>query len=62
MFILGRTVAGLGGSGLMNGGMTVIAGAVPLEKRPCKTSRYHPAKMPFAHSNFNSVYGDDAWG
>ena len=34
MFIAGRTVAGLGSSGLMNGGMTIIAGAVPLEKRP----------------------------
>ncbi|KAI1390647.1 putative MFS multidrug transporter [Hypoxylon trugodes] len=34
MFIIGRAVAGLGGSGLQNGGLTVIAGAVPLESRP----------------------------
>ncbi|KAF7534479.1 hypothetical protein G7054_g6169 [Neopestalotiopsis clavispora] len=33
MFIGGRAIAGLGGSGLMNGGMTIVAGAVPLEKR-----------------------------
>ena len=35
-FILGRTVAGLGTSGLENGALTLIAGAVPLHKRPCK--------------------------
>ncbi|KAI1499758.1 putative MFS multidrug transporter [Biscogniauxia marginata] len=34
MFILGRAVAGIGGSGLQNGALSVIAGAVPLEKRP----------------------------
>jgi MFS family permease len=40
MFIGGRAIAGLGGSGLMNGGMTIVAGAVPLEKRACMlTSR-----------------------
>ncbi|KAG6354246.1 hypothetical protein INS49_004851 [Diaporthe citri] len=33
-FILGRTVAGLGSSGLENGALTLIAGAVPLQKRP----------------------------
>jgi len=32
-FILGRTVAGLGSSGLENGALTLIAGAVPLHKR-----------------------------
>ncbi|KAK9426574.1 putative Major facilitator superfamily domain-containing protein [Seiridium unicorne] len=37
MLIGGRAIAGLGGSGLMNGGMTIIAGAVPLEKRPLYT-------------------------
>jgi hypothetical protein len=36
MLIGGRAIAGLGASGLMNGGMTIIAGAVPLEKRPCE--------------------------
>ncbi|KAI1267016.1 putative MFS multidrug transporter [Xylariaceae sp. FL1019] len=33
-FILGRTVAGVGSSGLENGALTLIAGAVPLHKRP----------------------------
>ncbi|KAK6212363.1 hypothetical protein LQW54_005316 [Pestalotiopsis sp. IQ-011] len=33
VFIGGRAIAGLGGSGLMNGGMTIISGIVPLEKR-----------------------------
>jgi MFS family permease len=36
-FILGRTVAGLGSSGLENGALTLIAGAVPLHRRPCKS-------------------------
>ncbi|KAF2276866.1 efflux pump protein [Westerdykella ornata] len=35
--IIGRGVAGLGASGLMNGGMTIIAGATPLAKRPLYT-------------------------
>ncbi|KAI2641357.1 putative MFS multidrug transporter [Hypomontagnella submonticulosa] len=34
MFIVGRAVAGIGSSGLQNGALTIIAGAVPLEKRP----------------------------
>ncbi|KAI1099118.1 putative MFS multidrug transporter [Jackrogersella minutella] len=34
MFIVGRAVAGMGSSGLQNGAFTVIAGVVPLEKRP----------------------------
>ncbi|KAF9700054.1 hypothetical protein EKO04_001716 [Ascochyta lentis] len=33
-FILGRAVAGMGSSGLENGALTLIAGAVPLHKRP----------------------------
>ncbi|KAI0414194.1 putative MFS multidrug transporter [Xylaria grammica] len=37
-FILGRTVAGLGTSGLENGALTLIAGAVPLHRRPLYTS------------------------
>lgn len=37
MFIGGRAIAGLGGSGLMNGGMTIISGIVPLEKRALYT-------------------------
>jgi MFS family permease len=34
MLIGGRAIAGCGASGMMNGGMTIIAGAVPLQKRP----------------------------
>ncbi|KAI1130601.1 putative MFS multidrug transporter [Nemania abortiva] len=37
-FILGRTVAGLGTSGLENGALSLVAGAVPLHKRPLYTS------------------------
>lgn len=36
MFIGGRVIAGLGSAGIMNGAMILIAGAVALEKRPCK--------------------------
>lgn len=36
-FIVGRAVAGLGVSGLENGALTLIAGAVPMQKRPCKS-------------------------
>jgi predicted MFS family arabinose efflux permease len=34
VFIIGRAIAGCGVSGLMNGGLTIVAGSVPLEKRP----------------------------
>lgn len=34
MFIIGRAVAGLGGAGLMNGALSIIAASVPLQKRP----------------------------
>ncbi|KAK8137671.1 MFS multidrug transporter [Apiospora sp. TS-2023a] len=37
MFIGGRVVAGLGSAGIMNGAMILIAGCVPLEKRPVYT-------------------------
>ncbi|KAI1852376.1 hypothetical protein JX266_002554 [Neoarthrinium moseri] len=33
MLIGGRAIAGIGGSGLMNGAMTIIAGALPLHQR-----------------------------
>lgn len=39
MLIAGRVVAGLGSSGLNNGSMTIIAGAVPPSKRPRKFKR-----------------------
>jgi MFS family permease len=34
MLIIGRAVAGMGGSGLTNGVLTIIGAAVPIEKRP----------------------------
>ena len=34
MLIIGRAVAGMGTSGLLNGTYTIIAGCVPIEKRP----------------------------
>ncbi|RAH82442.1 efflux pump protein [Aspergillus japonicus CBS 114.51] len=40
MLIGGRAIAGMGSSGLLNGGMTIIAGSVPLEKRPIFTGIY----------------------
>lgn len=34
MLIAGRTVAGLGASGLFNGALTILSASVPLQKRP----------------------------
>ncbi|KAJ3519886.1 hypothetical protein NM208_g13944 [Fusarium decemcellulare] len=34
MLIIGRTIAGIGGSGIQNGALTMIAASVPLNKRP----------------------------
>ena len=34
MLIVGRTIAGIGTSGLLNGAMVIVAECVPLEKRP----------------------------
>jgi MFS family permease len=34
MLIVGRAVAGLGGSGLINGALTIITASVPLKRRP----------------------------
>ena len=36
MLIIGRAIAGLGTSGLMNGTLTIVQGACKPEKRPCK--------------------------
>jgi MFS family permease len=45
MLIGGRAIAGMGSSGLLNGGMTIIAGAVPLDKRPstCLKNTFYAA-------------------
>jgi MFS family permease len=34
MLIIGRAVAGVGGSGLVNGALTIIAASLPIHKRP----------------------------
>jgi hypothetical protein len=34
MFIGGRAIAGMGTSGILNGAFTIIAGCVPMVKRP----------------------------
>ena len=36
MLIVGRAVGGMGGSGMMNGGLTIIVACVPMHKRACK--------------------------
>ncbi|KAI1074271.1 major facilitator superfamily domain-containing protein, partial [Whalleya microplaca] len=36
MLIVGRAVAGLGASGIINGAITILSGCAPLEKRPCE--------------------------
>lgn len=34
MLIIGRAVAGMGGSGLTNGAFTIVGASIPMEKRP----------------------------
>ena len=34
MLIVGRAVAGMGAAGVANGALTIIAGCVPMRKRP----------------------------
>lgn len=38
MFIVARAVAGLGASGLLNGGLTMVSSFLPKHKRPGKKS------------------------
>jgi len=33
IFIVGRAISGIGGSGIVNGALTIIAAVVPLHKR-----------------------------
>lgn len=37
MLIVGRAIAGMGSAGIQNGAFTIIAGAVPMERRPALT-------------------------
>lgn len=34
MLIVGRAIAGMGSSGMLNGALNILAGAVPIKKRP----------------------------
>lgn len=34
MLIVGRAVAGMGGSGILNGAFTIVSGCVPMSRRP----------------------------
>lgn len=33
MFIVGRAIAGMGSSGVLNGAVTILSASIPLEKR-----------------------------
>lgn len=37
MLIVGRAVAGIGSSGLINGGLTIVSACLPVEKQPAAT-------------------------
>lgn len=37
MLIVGRAVAGMGSSGIVNGALTIVATCVPMHKRPTYT-------------------------
>jgi MFS family permease len=55
MLIVGRAVAGIGGSGIVNGALTIISACVPLHKRAGKfsTSSSNAAlPLTFLHSFF----------
>lgn len=43
MLIVGRAVSGIGGSGLMNGGLTIVRACVPLDKNPGMVLEILPA-------------------
>lgn len=49
MLIVGRAVAGIGTSGIQNGGLTIIAACVPLEKRPGKKTSPSPEDQHVAN-------------
>lgn len=36
MLIVGRAIAGIGGSGVMNGAFSIVHASAPLEKQPRK--------------------------
>ena len=54
MLIVGRAVAGLGSAGLQNGVLTILAGAVPLHKRPRKHGK--PPLYDIIHCGLADVH------
>ena len=42
MLIVSRAIAGIGGAGLVNGALTIIATSLPLRKRPSTFDKINP--------------------
>jgi MFS family permease len=48
LLIVGRAVAGLGGSGLLNGGLTILNSCVPAHRQPGMCAEFAPFAQ-FSH-------------
>lgn len=62
MLIVGRAVAGMGSSGLQNGALTIMAAAVPMQKRPGMYDRQQLELTPYEDRltiYISSFAGDD---
>lgn len=44
-FIIGRAIAGIGGAGLFNGGLAIVAASSTKEQRPGKKSAYQRSSV-----------------
>ncbi|WQF78922.1 Putative major facilitator superfamily, MFS transporter superfamily [Colletotrichum destructivum] len=57
ILIVGRVVAGIGSAGIMSGGLTIVAGAVPLERRPgtCIRLEYVLCKVVSLTSSYTTI-------
>jgi MFS family permease len=55
MLIVGRAVAGMGGAGLVNGALTILADSVPLVKRACKKLPLVGKVLSLAKCNASSL-------
>jgi MFS family permease len=58
VFIVGRAIAGSGASGILNGAMTIISGAVPREKSPGEQRASALIKTKLMM--YDSLYGNTA--
>jgi MFS family permease len=54
MLIIGRAIAGMGGSGILNGGYGIVHASMPLEKQPC-TSTVSVERMKLTLMNHDTV-------